>query len=58
MLNAPFFAPPDTSRYMIAGYVVIFAIQGLYLLSLWLRWRKQRREMAWLDEMQRRDDGD
>ncbi len=43
--------PPDTGYYMRLGYAVIFIIQGLYLLSLWWRTRRLKREMDWLDEL-------
>ncbi len=34
----------DTTRYMIAGYVVIFGAMLAYAVSLWLRWRRLRAE--------------
>lgn len=41
---------PDTINYMIAGYVVIFIILAGYIASLWVRFRKRRREIASLEE--------
>jgi cytochrome bd-type quinol oxidase subunit 2 len=41
---------PDTLNYMIAGYAVIFIILAGYVASLWLRFRKRRREIALLEE--------
>jgi hypothetical protein len=32
-------APAETTRYMIAGYIVIFSIMLLYVLSLVIRRR-------------------
>ncbi len=40
--------PPDTTSYMIAGYVVIFLGMALYVLSLWLRHRRIAAEIAYL----------
>lgn len=44
--------PPDTVKYMIAGYVVIFGVMAIYLVSLFLRWRNLRRDLQTLEEMQ------
>ena len=43
--------PAQTLNYMIAGYAAIFAIILAYCTSLWLRWRKLRREQQHLEEM-------
>jgi hypothetical protein len=43
---------PDTVKYMIAGYVVIFGVMAIYLVSLFLRWRNLRRNLQTLEEMQ------
>jgi len=43
---------PDTVKYMIAGYVVIFSVIAVYLVSLFLRWRALRRDLRTLEEMQ------
>ena len=42
---------PDTSVYMIAGYVIAFVVMGLYVASLYLRNRNLNRDMAMLEEM-------
>ena len=42
---------PDTTNFMIAGYVVIFGTMMIYLASLILRFRKLRRDEQTLDEM-------
>lgn len=42
---------PDTSGYMIAGYLVAFMVMGLYIASLYLRYRNLNRDMAMLEEM-------
>jgi peptidoglycan/LPS O-acetylase OafA/YrhL len=44
---------PNTSAYMIAGYIVFFVVSGLYLLSLIIRQRNLRRELDLLDELKR-----
>ena len=44
---------PDTSSYMIAGYVVSFVVMGLYLASIWLRNRNLKRDLSMLEEMEK-----
>jgi hypothetical protein len=44
---------PDTSAYMIAGYVVAFLVMGLYLLSIYLRSRNLKQDMSMLEEMEK-----
>ena len=41
-------APPDTSAYMIAGYIVFAVILGIYLFSLVVRTRNLDRDLAML----------
>jgi len=43
---------PDTSEYMIAGYVIAFVVMGLYLASIWLRNRNLKRDLSMLEEME------
>jgi hypothetical protein len=43
--------PPDTSAYMIAGYTIFFIVMAVYLLSLVLRSRNLRRDMAMLESL-------
>ena len=45
-------APIDTLNYMIAGYVVIFGGLLLYVVSLFVRAARLRREEAMLEEDQ------
>ena len=55
MINALLLqAPAETTRYMIAGYVVIFGIMFLYILSLIIRTRNLKREMETLKNWNRR----
>jgi hypothetical protein len=41
-------------KYMIAGYTVIFIILALYLGSLFVRWKKLKRDFLMLAEIQKR----
>lgn len=42
---------PDTSGYMIAGFVISFVVMGLYVASIYLRDRSLRQDMSLLEEM-------
>jgi uncharacterized protein with FMN-binding domain len=42
---------PDTSGYMIAGYVIAFVLMGLYVASMYLRSRNLKQDMTMLEEM-------
>ncbi|GAB4452912.1 MAG: hypothetical protein OHK0041_16460 [Anaerolineales bacterium] len=44
-------ATPDTSGYMIAGFVISFLVMGLYVASLYLRRRNLQRDMEMLEEL-------
>jgi CcmD family protein len=44
--------PPDTSAYMIGGYIFIFTVLGLYLASLIIRRRNLKREMEILKQIE------
>ena len=44
---------PDTSQYMIAGYIISFLVMGLYLASIYLRSRNLKQDMAMLEEMEK-----
>ena len=43
--------PPDTSQYMIAGYIISFVVMFLYVASLFIRFRNLNRDLSTLDEM-------
>lgn len=45
-------ATPDTVGYLIAGYVVIFGLIGLFLFSLVSRWRNLKKDLSLLDEIE------
>ena len=44
---------PDTVSYMIAGYVVIFGLMGLFIASLVTRVRNLKKDMEMLDELKK-----
>jgi hypothetical protein len=44
---------PDTSGYMIAGFVISFVVMGLYVASMYLRTRSLRQDQSLLEEMDR-----
>jgi hypothetical protein len=44
---------PDTSSYMIAGYVIAFLVMGLYLASIYIRSRNLKQDMSMLEEMEK-----
>jgi len=48
-------APAETTRYMIAGYTVIFSVMFLYIVSLIIRRRNLKRDLAILDEMESKE---
>jgi hypothetical protein len=45
-------APAETTRYMVAGYIVIFSVMLLYVLSLVIRRRNLERDLETLKEME------
>lgn len=42
---------PDTSAYMIAGYVIAFLVMGLYVASIYVRSRNLYQDMTILEDM-------
>ena len=42
---------PDTSGYMIAGYIIAFAVMIIYVASLYIRSRNLNRDLSMLEEM-------
>ncbi len=55
MLAAILQAPAETTRYMIAGYAVIFSIMFLYIASLFVRHQRLQRDLDMLNEMDSKD---
>ena len=45
-------APAETTRYMIAGYSVIFSVIFLYIVSIFIRRRNLQRDLEILIEME------
>jgi CcmD family protein len=44
-------APAETTRYLVAGYTVIFGIMLLYVVSLIVRSRNLKREIETLKQL-------
>jgi uncharacterized membrane protein YciS (DUF1049 family) len=42
---------PDTSTYMIAGFVISFLTMGIYVLSLYLRNRNLNQDVETLEAL-------
>jgi len=42
---------PDTSNYMIAGYIFVFVVMALYLASMYIRARNLKQDQATLEDM-------
>lgn len=51
MFNIPLQTTPDTTAYMIGGYVVFFVVMALYLGSLFLRHRNLKQDLETLQEL-------
>lgn len=45
-------APAETTRFMIAGYAVIFSIMLAYVISIFIRRRNLKRELDMLKEIE------
>ena len=48
--------PPDTTGYMIAGYVIFFVVMAIYLASLFIRWRNLNQDLRMLEELEKEQD--
>ena len=44
--------PANTTRFMIAGYAVIFGVMLLYLISLFVRQRNLQKDLEVLQDIQ------
>lgn len=42
---------PDTSWYMVLGYVVSFVVMGVYVVSLYIRNRNLKRDIETLESI-------
>lgn len=45
---------PDTSQYMIAGYIISFGVMLLYVISLFLRSRNLKQDLAMLENLDKK----
>jgi len=52
MFTIPYFSTPETTNYMIAGYIVIFSVMFIYIASLYIRRRKLAQDLQILEEME------
>jgi hypothetical protein len=43
--------PAETTNYMIFGYVVIFGVILLYVVSIYLRQRNLKQDLALIDDL-------
>jgi hypothetical protein len=43
--------PPDTSRFMNAGYLIAVLVMLLYVVSLYLRERRLQRDLQDLEDL-------
>jgi hypothetical protein len=44
--------PAETTRYMLAGYSVIFTVMFLYIVSIFIRRRNLKRDLEMLNDME------
>lgn len=44
-------APADTFSYMVLGFGVIFAVMGLFIASLVVRFRNLNRDLKLIDDI-------
>ncbi len=49
-------APAETTGYMIAGYIVIFGVMFIYLVSLAVRNRSLGQDLEVLEDLQQQKD--
>jgi HAMP domain-containing protein len=41
-------------KYMLAGYAAIFLVLVIYLFSLFFRWRRLKRDLQTLEELEKK----
>ncbi len=44
--------PPDTSAYMVAGYMIFFVVTAIYVASFFIRARNLSRDLETLNDVQ------
>ncbi|MBG7609520.1 MAG: hypothetical protein IZT55_01505 [Anaerolineae bacterium] len=42
---------PDTTAFMVAGYVMIFGVMAIYIVSFFVRTRNLKRDLEILNEV-------
>jgi hypothetical protein len=42
---------PDTSGYMIAGYIIAFVAMGIYIASIYIRNRNLKQDLSMLESL-------
>ncbi len=52
MLTSLFLAPPDTTTYMIGGFVVFFGVMLVYLASYFVRFKNLKQDLEVLQEIE------
>jgi len=45
---------PDTTAYLVGGYVVFFSVMLAYLASLFIRWANLQRDLRTLEEIEKK----
>ena len=51
ILSFPALTTPETTDFMIAGYIVIFSVMIVYTISLYLRRKKLVQDLKILEEI-------
>jgi hypothetical protein len=46
---------PDTTNYMILGYVVFTVVMAIYLASLYIRFRNLKQDLEVLEELEEQE---
>lgn len=44
---------PNTTNYMIAGFVISFVTMGIYVLSIYIRNKNLKRDLEMLEDMEK-----
>ncbi len=43
---------PDTSGYMVAGYIIAFIAMGIYIASIYIRNRNLKQDLSTLESLE------
>jgi hypothetical protein len=44
---------PDTSGYMVAGYIIAFVTMGIYVASMYIRNRNLKQDLSMLESLEK-----